>query len=152
MGKIKVCRIYSSDFEAMDTTQKGQLLQEFYFNLDGYVRELVRYDSQGQVIGRFEITGEDTPFPMPKEPTYFDTVLTIATLGPNGHLRETELKRYNKSGMLTETCLYDSTDALFKKNTYNYNQWGYITEDIYWDLELNAPSQVIRYLYEYYPN
>ncbi len=152
MSKIKVCRIYSSDFELLDTTKQGQLYQEFYFNRDGFVRELVRYDNQGQILGRFEISGEDTPFPIPGNAVYVDTVLTIATLGEGGHLRETELKRYNHLGLLTETCIYDSNDVMVRKNSYNYNQWGYIIEDIYWDIELNTPAQVIRYEYEYYPD
>lgn len=149
---VKICKIYSSDFEVLDTTLPGQLIQEYYFNRDGYVRELIRYGSQGEVIGRFKIDGTDSPFPQPVNPLVTDTVITSKNYSKNGILRDIEIKHYNSKGLIEEICYYDTANNITKRNTFKYNNYGYIIEDIYWDIELEIPAQVIRYKYEYYPN
>ncbi len=64
--KISVCKIYTADFVLLDPDDKGLLLQEFRFNKKGFVNELIRYDLNGDVLGKFDIFGEHTPFPMPQ--------------------------------------------------------------------------------------
>lgn len=149
-NKIKSCKIYSADFVLLDPDDKGLLLQEFKFNQNGYVNELIRYDINGNVIGKFDIYGHHTPFPMPEKPTYFDTVLTVLEIDSLGEIQHKEIKTYNKQGRLIEVSHFNGADKLQKKNTYQYNTNGFIAKDIYWDVDLLKPKQVIRYEYDYF--
>lgn len=150
--KIKICKVYSSDFGLLDTDSPGQLIQEFHFNKDGHVRELRRFGSDGKIINRFEIDGETSPFPLDKSNEFIDTTVTNVEYGTMGDTRKKEVKTYNKNGLLVEVKLYNQADSLKQKNTYEYNKEGYISKDIYWDIELNIPIEVINYRYEYNPN
>ncbi len=149
---IKVCKIYSSDFAILNPNEKGQLIQEFRFNKEGYVNELIRYGMDGEIIGRFEISGKNTPFPMPEKPVYVDTVLTVVNIDSVGVINNKEVKTYNKNGLLIEVVFYHENDKLIKKNTYEYNSNGFIISDTYWDTDLNKPNQIIRYEYEFFIN
>jgi len=147
--KIKSCKVYSSDFEILDNKNKGQLIQEFRFNKDGHVRELIRYGMQGEIISRFDIFGESSPFPVTDSPQFVDTTITSTELGLMGDIRVKETKHYNQSGKITDILVYNGNDSLVQKNTYEYNPEGYIVKDIYWDVELNVPAQVMNYEYQY---
>jgi len=150
--KIKVCKVYSSDFGLLDNESPGQLIQEFHFNNDGHVRELRRFGIDGSMIGRFEIDGQSSPFPLEKNNDFVDTTITEVDFGTMGDTRKKEIKTYNKKGLLIEVRLYNQADSLKQKNTYEYNKEGYISKDVYWDNELNAPIEVINYRYEYNNN
>lgn len=147
--KIKVCKVYSSDFEFLDSKNKGLLIQEFRFNKDGHVRELIRYGIDGQITSRFDIFGESSPFPVTDSPEFKDTTITSVELGLMGDIRIKETKHYNIDGKLTEVMVLNGEDSLIQKNTYEYNPEGYITKDIYWDVDLNTPEQVMKYEYQY---
>ena len=147
---IKSCKIYSSDFEFANPGAEGMLMQEFKFNKKGFVNELIRYDMQGNEIARFDILGENNPLPIPEKPIYIDTVLTVVELDSQGEMRQKEVKKYSESGWLTEVLIYDDRDSLIKRNTYKYNALGLIVEDVYWDIDLDVPKQVIKYRYEYF--
>jgi hypothetical protein len=146
---ISSCKIYTYDFEFSDENNPGQLLQEFRFNKQGLVNELIRYGIQGEVVSRFDITGNSNPFPMSDKPQYIDTVLTIVDLDPVGNVRQKEIKKYNTKGLIVSVEIFANRDSLISRNTYTYNKQGLIAEDIYWDLDLQKPRQVIRYKYEY---
>jgi hypothetical protein len=147
---IKSCKIYSSDFEFADPGAEGMLIQEFKFNKKGFVNELIRYDMEGNEIARFDIFGENNPLPIPGKPLYIDTVLTVVELDSQGEMRQKEVKKYSENGWLTEVLIYDGSNGLIKRNTYKYNALGLIIEDIYWDIELDIPKQVIKYRYAYF--
>lgn len=149
--KIKSCKVYTADFGLLDEGSPGLLIQEFRFNKEGFVRELIRYDNMGNVTGNFEITGTESPFPLPDKPEFMDTTIINEEYGTMGDLRKKEIKSYNSNGLLTEVRLFNSQDSLKQKNTYEYNPEGYVSKDIYWDVELNTPIQVINYVYEFYP-
>lgn len=148
--KIKNCKVYSADFGLLDETNPGLLMQEFAFNEEGYVRELIRYDNDGQISGQFEIKGKESPFPLPESPEFKDTTILNAEYGTLGDLRKKEIKKYNSHGLLIEVQLFNSQDSLKQKNTYEYNSEGFVCKDIYWDVELNTPIQIINYQYEFY--
>ncbi len=148
--KIKKCKIYSSNFAFSDSLDKGMLIQEFRFNKNGYTNELIRYDLDGNVIGKFDITGQNNPFPLPEKLQYIDTVLTMIEFDSIGEIKEKTIKTYNSKGLISEILYYDGDSLLIKKNTYQYNKYGLVTEDIYWDLGINTPKQKIIYEYEFY--
>jgi hypothetical protein len=145
---IKSCKVYSADFVALNPTDSGQLIQKFNFNRKGFVNELVRYGLNGEVIEKFDITGNNTLFPLPGKPQYMDTVLTTFDMDSIGKMNQKEIKKYNKDGLLIECSYFDGENKLLRKNTYQYNELRLIAKDIYWDVELGAPQQVIRYEYE----
>lgn len=148
--KIKVCKMYSSDFVLLDPNDPGQLMQEFRFNRKGFVNELIRYGLDGEIIGRFDIFGENTPFPMPAKPEYVDTVLTIIDIDSLNIIKSKEIKTYNSQGLLIEVNVFENENILISKNTFNYDQSGMIKEDVYWDVDLDKPKQKIRYEFEYF--
>jgi len=150
--KIKVCRMYSSDFVLLDPNEKGLLMQEFRFNKNGFVNELIRYDLDGEIVGRFDILGENTPFPMPGDAEFVDTVITVLDTESLDIVNGKEIKVYNNKGLLIEVRFYEGQNQLVKKNTYNYDSNRMIKEDVYWDLELDKPKQKIRYEFEYFTN
>ena len=150
MRNIKSCKVYSSEFVLFDPNDKGILIQEFNFNKKGFVNELIRYDMNGEVIGEFDIYGENNPFPMPSNPEYVDTLLTVINYDSLGVIINKEVKQYNIYGWLAMVEFYDGDSTLVKKNTYKYNNFGIIKEDVYWDVELNKPKQKIRYEFEYF--
>jgi hypothetical protein len=147
--KLKTCKIYSSDFVLLDPNDKGQLMQEFRFNKLGYVNELIRYGLDGEILGTFDIRGQNNPFPFPEKPSYFDTVLTVLTIDSLDIIKQKEVKIYNTQGLLIETRFYNETNNLTRKNTFTYDTLGLIQQDLYWDIELNKPKQMIRYEYEF---
>jgi hypothetical protein len=146
---ISSCKIYTYDFEFSDENNPGQLMQEFRFNKQGHVNELIRYGIQGEIVSRFDISGNSNPFPISDKPQYIDTVLTIIDLDPSGNVRQKEVKKYNLEGLIVSSEIFIGDDSLIRRNTYNYNNLGLITEDIYWDIDLQKPRQVIRYKYEF---
>ena len=148
--KIKVCKMYSSDFVLLDPNERGQLIQEFRFNRKGFVNELIRYGMDGEIISRFDIFGENTPFPMPGKPEFVDTVLTVVNFDSLGVIKGKEVKAYSINGLITEICFYEGKNSLIKKNTYKYNNQDMILEDVYWDVDLDKPKQKIRYEFEYF--
>lgn len=148
--KVASCKIYSADFVLIDPNDKGLLIQEFIFNKKGFVNELIRYNLDGEITGKFDIFGEHTPFPMPEKPIYIDTLITVFEIDSTGNIKNKEMKSYNELGLLIEYAIYSNEDELVKKNTYSYNNQGFITEDIYWDIDLMKPKQKIRYEYEYF--
>ena len=148
--KIKVCKMYSSDFVLLDPNDPGQLMQEFRFNRKGFVNELIRYGLDGEIIGRFDILGENTPFPMPSKPEYVDTVLTIIDIDSLDIIKSKEIKTYNSQGLLIEVKVFENENILISKNTFNYDENGMIKEDVYWDIDLDKPKQKIRYEFEYF--
>ena len=142
--------MYSSDFVMLDPNDRGLLIQEFRFNRKGFVNELIRYGMNGEVIGRFDIFGENTPFPIPGKPQYTDTAICIIDIDKSGVIKSKEKKVYNSEGYLTKIEFYKGDSELLKKNTYKYNSTGYIIEDIYWDVDLDTPKQKMLYKYEYF--
>ncbi|OFX60496.1 MAG: hypothetical protein A2W84_05280 [Bacteroidetes bacterium GWC2_40_13] len=150
LPQIKSCKIYSSDFAMFDPNDQGQLIQEYLFNSEGSVTDLIRYDVEGNEINRFDITGEQNPLPMPGKPEYVDTVLTIVGYDSLGNQLRKEVKIYNQSGLLEEVDFYEGDTVLLKKNTYEYDSLNMIWKDIYWDIELKQPRQVIIYKYEFF--
>lgn len=151
-GIIKSCKMFSSDFVLLDPNDNGLLIQEFKFNRKGFVNELVRYGMNGEVIGRFDIFGENTPFPMPGKPQFTDTAICIVDIDNLGVVKSKESKAYNSKGFLIKVEFYKGDSNLLKKNTYKYNDAGYIIEDVYWDVDLDAPKQKMLYRYEYFEN
>lgn len=147
---IKVCKMYQSDFVLIDPNEKGQLIQEFRFNKEGFVNELIRYGIDGEIVGRFDIYGEHTPFPLPGKPEYTDTVLTVFNFDTSGMVAGKEIKIYNEIGLLTQVDFYAGEDSLIKRNTYKYDKNNMIQEDVYWDVDLDKPKQKIRYEFEYF--
>jgi hypothetical protein len=148
--KIKKCKIYSSDFSFSDSIETGMLIQELRFNKNNCANELIRYDFNGNVVGRFDITGQNNPFPLPEKLQYIDTILTMIEFDSLGGVKEKTIKTYNSKGLLSEVLYYDGDSLLIKRNTYKYNKYGLITEDVYWDISLNIPKQKIIYEYEFY--
>ncbi len=149
---IRFCRIYSSDFVLLNPDEKGQLIQEFRFNQKGFVNELIRYGMDGEVIGKFDITGENTPFPISGKPEFVDTMLTVFNIDTLGVIKGKEVKTYNTNGLIIEVRFYRGENELVKKNTYKYNNQNMILEDVYWDVDLDKPKQIIRYEFEYFAN
>jgi len=149
---VKSCKMYSSDFVLIDPNDKGVLIQEFRFNKKGFANELIRFDINGKIIGRFDIFGENTPFSNLEKPQFTDTVISIADIDSLGKVKNKEIKTFNKQGLLTKVEFYRDTNILTRKNTYKYNNDGRILEDVYWDVDMNKPKQKIRYEYEYYIN
>jgi hypothetical protein len=147
---IKKCKIYSSDFVALNPDDKGQLIQVFAFNRQGFVNELVRYDIEGKVIEKFDIKGNNTLFPIPNTLQFIDTLVTTFDMDSLGELHQKEVKQYNSNGLLVELSYFDGQNKILKRNTYQYDSLNLITKDIYWDIELNIPRQVIRYEYEFF--
>lgn len=145
---IKSCKMYSADFVALNPNDSGQLIQKFNFNRKGFVNELIRYGLNGEVVEKFDILGNNTMFPLPEKPQYMDTVLTTFEMDSLGKTSQIEVKKYNKDGLLIESSYFDGDNKLLRKNTYQYNELRLITKDIYWDVELAMPLQVIRYEYE----
>jgi len=150
LGVIKVCKMYSSYFVLLDPNDKGLLIQEFRFNRKGFVNELIRYGIDGEVIGRFDIFGENTPFPMPGQPQFTDTAIIVLDIDSLSEVISKEKKVYNSEGFLMRVEFFVGEDSLTRKNTYKYNSEGYILEDIYWDVDIDKPKQKILYKYEYY--
>ncbi|MBI9067390.1 MAG: hypothetical protein JEZ09_08870 [Salinivirgaceae bacterium] len=148
--KISACRIYTADFVMIDPNDKGLLLQEFLFNKKGFVHEFIRYDINGEITDKFDLYGELTPFPTYANPEYIDTVLMVIEIDSIGEIMRKELKTYNSDGLLIESSFYGKFDVLQSKNTYEYNNNGMIICDIYWDVELMKPKQIVRYEYEYF--
>ncbi|MGD9994066.1 MAG: hypothetical protein AB7S69_12280 [Salinivirgaceae bacterium] len=146
---IKACKIYSSDFAILNPDERGSLIQEFRFNNKGYVNELIRYDLNGEIIARFDISGENTPFPLPGAKEYMDTVLTVVEFDKLGAVKHKEIRSYNADGFLIEVRIRDAGNILINKNTYEYHPNGLIHKDIYWDTELDKPKQIIWYEYEF---
>lgn len=151
-GNIKACKIYSSDFAILNPEEKGSLIQEFRFNNKGYVNELIRYDLNGEILARFDITGQNTPFPLPGAKEYMDTVLTVIEFDKLGAIKHKEIRSYNADGFLIEVNIRDANNSLINKNTYEYHPNGLIQKDIYWDTELDKPKQIIWYEYEFNAN
>jgi hypothetical protein len=149
---IKSCKMYSSNFVILDPDDAGVLIQEFRFNKKGFVNELIRYDINGKIIGRFDILGENTPFTTHNKPQFTDTVIAITNIDSLGVVEDRSLKTYNKKGLLVKEEFFENDSNLVKKNTYKYNSDNLILEDIYWDIEMDKPKQKIRYEYEYYIN
>ncbi len=147
---IKKCKIYSADFVALNPDEKGQLIQAFAFNRQGFVNELVRYDIEGKVVDKFDIKGNNTLFPIPNTLQFIDTIVTTFDMDSLGILHEKEVKQYNSNGLLVELSYFDGQNKTVRRNTYQYDSLNLITEDIYWDIELNTPRQVIRYEYEFF--
>ena len=147
---IKSCKVFSAGFVALNPNDSGQLIQKFNFNKKGFVNELVRYGLNGETIEKFDITGNNSLFPLPGNRQYIDTVLTTFEMDSLGGISQKEVKKYNKDGLLIEYSYFEGNDKLVKKNTYQYNEFGLIIKDIYWDVELSIPQQVIRYEYEYF--
>ncbi len=148
--KIRSCKMYSSDFVMVDPNEKGQLMQEFRFNRKGFVNELIRYGMDGEVVGRFDILGENTPFPLPGKPEFRDTAITVVDLDSLENIKGIEVKSYNSAGLLVDVKYFLGADSLIRHNTYNYDQNGLIKEDIYWDTDLDKPKQKITYEFEYF--
>lgn len=149
---IKTCKVYSSDFVLLDDESPGIIIQEFQFNDAGQVSKLIRYGNDGEITSTFDINGEESPFPLAIHSEFTDTTISHTDYGTMGDVRKTEVMEYNEAGYLQEIRLYNSIDSLKQKNTYKYNEEGYIQKDIYWDVELDAPMQVINYEYEYNDN
>ncbi len=147
---IRVCKMYSSDFVLLDPSEKGQLIQEFRFNRNGFVNELIRYGMDGEIISRFDISGENTPFPLPGKPQFVDTVLTVVNFDSLGIVVGKEVKVYSPKGLIVEVRFYEGENQLIRKNTYKYNTQDMILEDVYWDVDLDRPKQKIRYEFEYF--
>lgn len=147
---IKACRIYSSEFAILDSEDKGRLIQEYRFNKKGFVNELIRYGMDGEIIAQFDIYGQDNPFPHAGKPVFSDTVLTVTSISNDGEVSKKEIKKYNEVGLLVEASLYLQDGSLIQKNTYAYDPNDRIAKDVYWDVDLNEPMQVVRYEYEFY--
>lgn len=148
--QLKACRIYSSEFAILDPNDAGRLIQEYRYNKRGFVNELIRYGIDGTIIAQFDIYGEENPFPTPGKPIYVDTVLTTMSLGNEGIVNKKELKKYNTKGLLVEASLFSDEVDIVQKNTYEYNNENRIIKDIYWDIDLDEPMQVVRYEYEFF--
>ncbi|MDA3891144.1 MAG: hypothetical protein PF517_05710 [Salinivirgaceae bacterium] len=151
-SKVKVCKMFQSDFVLLNPNEEGHLIQEFRFNKKGFVNELIRYGMDGEIIGRFDILGEHTPFPMPGKPEFVDTVLTVVNFDEGGNIKGKEIKMYNTLGLLIQVEFYEGDSNLVNKNTYTYDKQNMILEDIYWDVDLDKPKQKIRYKFEYFMN
>lgn len=147
---MKACCIYSSEFAILDPNDAGRLIQEYRFNKRGFVNELIRYGMDGSIIAQFDIYGEENPFPSPGNLVYVDTVLTLINLDTQGEISKKEVNKYNDKGLLNESTLYSINDEMIQKNTYEYNAENRIIKDIYWDVELNEPMQVVRYEYTFF--
>lgn len=151
-GVIKACKMYSSDFVLLNPDDKGLLIQEFRFNSKGYVNELIRYGIDGEIVGRFDIFGKNTPFPLPGKPQFIDTAIVVLDIDRLSVIKSKEKKVYNSEGFLMRVEFYKGKNELIRKNTYIYNREGFILEDVYWDVDLNKPKQKILYKYEYFSN
>ncbi len=148
--QVQSCMVYTSDFALLDPNDLGMLIQKFEFNGHGFVCEMVRYGFNGEIVGRFKIDGNECPLPIPDMVSYKDTTVEFKELNPNGLLISKLVKSFNTDGMLTAIEETDGKGVLLRKNTYTYNERGLISQDIYWDVDLDLPTHKINYVYEYY--
>lgn len=57
---------------------------------------------------------------------------------------------YDSLGNEVSVIAYNKEKIVESKITYVYDEYGNIKEDIYWNVQDSVPSQIIRYVYEFY--
>lgn len=141
------CKMYSSDFSMGQLSENGRLIMEFKYNAEGYVVEMVRYNMDGSVNHRLPVQPSDSASASSQNPAYAGQTIETATMDSAGQAIQKTVITYNLSGNITERFVVKNNTDTISHNSYKYNEAGLITEDIYWDMELKVPVQVIRYEY-----
>lgn len=141
------CKMYSSEFSMGQLSENGRLIMEFKYNADGYVVEMVRYNMDGSVNHRLSVEPSDSAPVSSQNTSYAGQTIETATMDSAGQVIQKTVISYNQSGNITERFVVKNNLDTISHNSYKYNEAGLITEDIYWDMELKEPVQVIRYEY-----
>ncbi len=142
------CKIYTADFSFATAQEQGRLMQEYFYNENGHVTEMVRYNIDGTENHRIktDLTIADT-LGQNDQVKHISQTIEVTQMDSPGEAVRRELQVFDKDGNMVEKVVLNANNDTLRMNKYHYNEWGLITEDIYYENDLKVPVQVIRYSY-----
>ncbi|MFO7862518.1 MAG: hypothetical protein R6U85_00820, partial [Salinivirgaceae bacterium] len=76
--------------------------------------------------------------------------LTVKNFDPDKELINKVAYTYNENGNKSGMIKYNADDSVTAKATYKYYPNGLVKQDIYWNVDIDKPEQIITYRYEFY--
>lgn len=142
---------YTNDLAFIEPNNIGRLLQITTFNKKGQEIKIVRFDKSGNICFTEDINpiveqGKNKV----DELEILDDSITVTTLNPEGKPIDKISHTYNDEKQIISTIRIDKDGVLAEKMTFEYYSNGLIKKDIYWNVDLNKPEQIITYQYEYF--
>ncbi|PLX20235.1 MAG: hypothetical protein C0599_09440 [Salinivirgaceae bacterium] len=142
---------YSHDLAFIEPDNIGRIIQTTTFNKEGEEIKIVRYDNNGNICFTEEINPDlEKGKNKAKEIKGRDDSITVTNLNPEGKPIEMISHTYNDLKQIISTMRRDKDGVLVEKMTFEYYPNGLIKKDVYWNVELDKPEQIINYKYEYF--
>jgi hypothetical protein len=140
---------YAQDLAFYDSTNIGRRIQTTNFDTTGRMIKITRYDKIGDICYTEHITPTDeNPDKSYKQRISSDT-LTIKNFDPDDELINRVAYTYNENGNKKSMIKCNAEDSVTAKTTYKYYPNGLLKQDIYWNVDINKPEQIITYKYEF---
>lgn len=148
---VKKMNQYAQDLAFYEPNDRGRIIQTYSFNKQGQIIKVIRYDKSGNICFTEEIdpdteSGDNKLIVKESE----SDSLTIRNFGPEGELRDKVSYRYNDKGLKEAMIRKNKNGKVVEKITYKYYPNGLLKQDIYWNMDIEKPEQIINYEYEYY--
>lgn len=141
---------FTHDLAFIEPENLGRILQTTTFNKKGEVIKIIRYDKSGNICFTENIDPELEKGKNKLKKKGYEDSLTVTNLNPAGQTIEKISHTYNEQKKIISTIRTDKDGVLVEKMTFEYYPNGLIKKDIYWNVELDKPEQIINYQYEYY--
>jgi hypothetical protein len=142
---------YSHDLAFIEPQNIGRIIQITSFNKEGQEVKIIRYDNNGNICFTEEIDPNlEKGKNKANELKGLGDSITVTNLNPEGNPIDRISHKYNDLKQIVSTIRRDKDGVLVDKMTFEYYPNGLIKKDIYWNVELNKPEQIINYKYEYY--
>lgn len=142
---------YAHDLAFVKADEIGRPIQTTYFNNEGQILKIERYDNSGNICDSKVFSSQDAQPESTVEPKQLENdSLTVKSFSPSGELINKTTHTYNNYGQKTSMLKYDNNGKLIDKITYTYYENGLIKQDVYWNTEIDKPEQIINYKYEFY--
>ncbi len=148
---VKKMMQYAHDLAFYEPEDKGRLIQSYFFNENGEIIKVIRYDKGGNICYKEEIDPEkDAGSNKLNVKEHKNDSLTIKNYTPQGELRDKVAHKYNDKGLKKSMVRKNDNGKVVEKITYKYYPNGLLKQDIYWNMDIEKPEQIINYEYEYY--
>ena len=148
---VKKMMQYAHDLAFYEPEDKGRLIQSYFFNRDGEIIKVIRYDKSGNICYTEKIDPEkDAGSNKLIIKKHKSDSLTVKNYGPQGKLRNKVAHTYNEKGQKKSMIRKNDNGEIVEKITYDYYSNGLLKQDIYWNMEIKQPQNIINYQYEYY--
>lgn len=148
---IKSMIQYSHDLAFIEPENIGRIIQITSFNRKGEVVKIIRYDKYGNVCFTENIDPNKGKGKNKLDvPDLFEDSITVTNINPQGKPIEKIFNTYNDHKQIISTIKKDQNGLMSEKITFKYYPNGLIMKDIYWNVDLDKPEQIINYKYEYF--